>query len=105
MSEPSKSEAVKPAEKVRLTSEADVTKYKVSGSIINPQHFISQVMQTAGDIVNDVMKKLVALSVDGAKVLDLCIQGDESIEQATAAVYNKTVKGVKVGKGTIMPSS
>lgn len=47
------------------------------------------------------MKKLVELCVDGAKVLDLCIRGDELIEQATAAVYNKTVKGVKVGKGTI----
>ena len=47
------------------------------------------------------MKKLVELCVDGAKVLDLCIHGDELIEQATAAVYNKTVKGVKVGKGTI----
>jgi methionine aminopeptidase len=58
--------------------------------------------QTAGDIVNDVMKKLVGLCVEGAKVLDLCIQGDELIEQATAAVYNKTVKGVKVGKGTIL---
>jgi hypothetical protein len=47
------------------------------------------------------MTKLVGLCVEGAKVLDLCIQGDELIEQATAAVYNKTVKGVKVGKGTI----
>ena len=47
------------------------------------------------------MKKLVGLCMEGAKVLDLCIQGDELIEQATAAVYNKTVKGVKVGKGEI----
>ncbi|KIM73267.1 hypothetical protein PILCRDRAFT_829280 [Piloderma croceum F 1598] len=88
MSEAPKPEVAKPAEKARLTSEADVTKYK-----------------TAGDIVNDVMKKLVGLCVEGAKVLDLCIQGDELIEQATAAVYNKTVKGVKVGKGLAFPTS
>lgn len=52
--------------------------------------------------MNDVMKKLVILCVKGAKVLDLCIQGDELIEQATAGVYNKAVKGVKVGKGAYL---
>jgi curved DNA binding protein len=88
MSEVPKPEATKPAEKTRLTSEADLNKYK-----------------TAGDIANDVMKELVALCVDGAKVLDLCIKGDELIEQATGAVYNKPVKGVKVGKGLAFPTS
>lgn len=45
------------------------------------------------------MKKLIELSVEGAKVLDLCIEGDKLIEQGTAGVYNKSVKGVKVAKG------
>ena len=55
--------------------------------------------QTAADIVNNVLKKLVSLAVEGAKVLDLCVEGDKLIEAGTGAVYNKSVKGVKVSKG------
>ncbi|KAG1781702.1 peptidase M24, structural domain-containing protein [Suillus placidus] len=78
----------KPAEKPRLISEADVTKYK-----------------TAGDIVNDVMKKLIELCVEGAKIIDLCIEGDKFIEEGTGGVHNKTVKGVKMSKGLAFPTS
>ncbi|KAG2347808.1 proliferation-associated protein 1 [Suillus weaverae] len=78
----------KPAEKTRLISEADVTKYK-----------------TAGDIVNDVMKKLIELCVEGAKIIDLCIEGDKFIEEGTGGVHNKTVKGVKMSKGLAFPTS
>ncbi|KAF8843759.1 proliferation-associated protein 1 [Paxillus ammoniavirescens] len=81
-------EAQKQAEKPRLISEADMTKYKA-----------------AGDIVNDVMKKLVTLCVEGAKIIDLCIEGDKLIEEGTGAVYNKLVKGVKVPKGIAFPTS
>lgn len=56
-------------------------------------------MQTAADITHNVIKKLVEACVDGAKVLDLCIEGDKLIEEGTAGVYNKSVKGVKVTKG------
>jgi len=77
----------KPAEKPRLISEADITKYK-----------------TAGDIVNDVMKKLIALSVEGVKIIDLCIGGDKLLEEATGGVYNKPVKGIKVSKGIAFPT-
>jgi len=84
MAEP---QAPKPAEKPRLISESDITKYK-----------------TAGDIVNDVMKELISISVEGAKVIDLCIQGDKLLEEATAAVYNKSVKGVKTPKGIAFPT-
>ena len=59
-------------------------------------------MQTAADIVNNVMKKLVDLCVEGAKVLDLCVEGDKLLEQGTGAVYNKSVKGVKVSKGALL---
>ena len=45
------------------------------------------------------MKKLVELAVEGAKILDICLEGDKLIEQGTGAVYNKSVKGVKVPKG------
>ena len=58
-------------------------------------------LQTAADIVNNVMKKLVGLSVAGAKVVDLCTEGDKLIEEGTAGVYNKAVKGVKVPKGAL----
>ncbi|KAG2074315.1 proliferation-associated protein 1 [Suillus decipiens] len=78
----------KSAEKPRLISEADVTKYK-----------------TAGDIVNDVMKKLIELCVEGAKIIDLCIEGDKFIEEGTGGVYNKAVKGVKMSKGLAFPTS
>lgn len=47
------------------------------------------------------MKKLVGLCVDGAKILDLCVEGDKLLEEGTGAVYNKSVKGVKVQKGTL----
>ena len=45
------------------------------------------------------MKAIVEKCVEGAKVLDLCIEGDKLIEQGTGAVYNKAGKGVKVAKG------
>ncbi|KAF9223769.1 proliferation-associated protein 1 [Gyrodon lividus] len=80
-------EAPKQAEKPRLISEADITKYKA-----------------AGDIVNDVMKKLISLCVEGAKIIDLSIEGDKLIEDGTGAVYNKSVKGVKVSKGIAFPT-
>ena len=48
------------------------------------------------------MKKLVGLAVEGAKVLDLCVEGDKLLEQGTGAVYNKSVKGVKVVKGALL---
>jgi hypothetical protein len=46
-----------------------------------------------------VSKKLIELSVEDASILDLCIEGDKLIEAGTSAVYNKSVKGVKVSKG------
>ncbi|KZV73012.1 proliferation-associated protein 1 [Peniophora sp. CONT] len=77
-----------PAEKPRSTAEADITKYK-----------------TAGDIVNSVIKALVPKLVEGAKVIDLCVEGDKLLEEGTRGVYNKAVKGVKVPKGIAFPTS
>ncbi|KAG5651940.1 hypothetical protein H0H81_006882 [Sphagnurus paluster] len=85
-SEKAPAPAVAPAaveeKKPASSAEADLTKYK-----------------TAADIVHQVTKKIVELSVAGAKVIDLCVEGDKLIEQGTGAVYNKAVKGVKVSKG------
>jgi methionine aminopeptidase len=55
--------------------------------------------KTAAEIVHGVMKKLIDLCVEGAKVLDICVEGDKLLEEGTGAVYNKSVKGVKVAKG------
>jgi hypothetical protein len=51
------------------------------------------------------VKTLVELCLEGANVLDLCVEGDKLIEEGTGAVYNKSVKGVKVPKGSRRPSS
>ena len=56
--------------------------------------------KVAADIVNVAVKKLAELLVEGANVLDLCVEGDKLIEEGTSAVYNKSVKGVKVSKGS-----
>ncbi|EIN09776.1 proliferation-associated protein 1 [Punctularia strigosozonata HHB-11173 SS5] len=68
-------------------AEADITKYK-----------------GAADIVNNVVKKLIPLCVEGAKILDICVEGDKLIEEGCSAVYNKSVKGVKVSKGLAFPT-
>ncbi|EIM91081.1 proliferation-associated protein 1 [Stereum hirsutum FP-91666 SS1] len=90
MSDTEKAPEVPPpaVEKPRSTAEADITKYKA-----------------AADIVNNVMKKLVELSVEGAKVIDICTEGDKLIEEGTGSVYNKSVKGVKISKGLAFPTS
>jgi len=75
------------AKPVVSSMDADMTKYKV-----------------AADIVHNVVKKLIELSVEGAKVIDLCVEGDKLIEEGTGAVYNKSVKGVKVSKGLAFPT-
>ncbi|KAI0734313.1 proliferation-associated protein 1 [Fomitopsis betulina] len=82
-------ESAKPTEeKAPSTAAADFTKYK-----------------TAADITHNVIKKLVEAATEGAKVLDLCIEGDRLLEEGTGAVYNKSAKGVKVSKGIAFPTS
>lgn len=55
--------------------------------------------------MNSVVKTLVPKLVEGAKIIDLCVEGDKLLEEGTGAVYNKAVKGVKVPKGTLDLSS
>jgi len=61
--------------------------------------------KTAADIVNNAVKKLIELAVEGAKVLDICVEGDKLIEGSLSTVYTKSVKGVKIPKGSAFPTS
>lgn len=51
------------------------------------------------------MQKLVSLAVEGARVYELVVQGDQAIESATQAVYNKKTKTGAVPKGKSNPIS
>ncbi|KAJ3179866.1 Proliferation-associated protein 2G4 [Geranomyces variabilis] len=56
--------------------------------------------QTAADIANRALKKVVEAAVDGAKLVDLCALGDRTIEELAEKVYNKG----KVTKGIAFPT-
>lgn len=91
MADADKPETASPTEKKpesTSTLENDLTKYKL-----------------AAEIVHNVIVQLIKKTVEGAKVIDLCIEGDKLIEEATGAVFNKPVKGVKVLKGIAFPTS
>ncbi|KAI8987622.1 peptidase M24, structural domain-containing protein [Mycotypha africana] len=75
----------KPAETVLDVSDSNVqSKYK-----------------DAGKIADDVLDKVIKLCVPGAKILDVCIEGDKLITAATGAIYNKK----KMSKGIGFPTS
>ncbi|KAI9103014.1 peptidase M24, structural domain-containing protein [Phlyctochytrium arcticum] len=56
--------------------------------------------QTAADIANRAIRKVIDAIVDGAKVLDLCALGDKTIEEFAEKVYNKG----KIPKGVAFPT-
>jgi len=58
--------------------------------------------QTAGDIVNRALAKVISEVKPGAKLVDLCVLGDKTLEEGLGAVYNKT-KGLE--KGIAFPTS
>ncbi|KAI8141781.1 DNA-binding protein [Fennellomyces sp. T-0311] len=55
----------------------------------------------AATIANGVLEKVIKLCVDGAKVLDICIAGDNAIVEATKTVYTKK----KFSKGIGFPTT
>ncbi|KAI8854819.1 peptidase M24, structural domain-containing protein, partial [Chytridium lagenaria] len=57
--------------------------------------------QTAADIANRALAKVIAAAVDGSKVIDLCILGDQAIVEFAKGVYNKK-KGM--AKGIAFPT-
>ncbi|KAJ3166969.1 Proliferation-associated protein 2G4 [Geranomyces variabilis] len=56
--------------------------------------------QTAADIANRALKKVVEAAADGAKLVDLCALGDRTIEELAEKIYNKG----KVTKGIAFPT-
>ncbi|KND02646.1 DNA-binding protein, 42 kDa [Spizellomyces punctatus DAOM BR117] len=56
--------------------------------------------QTAADIANRALKKVIDAVVDGAKVVDLCALGDRTIEELAEKVFNKG----KILKGIAFPT-
>lgn len=46
----------------------------------------------------DVLDKVIKLCVVDAKIIDICIEGDKAITEATNAIYNKKGKN-KITKG------
>eukprot|EP00730_Choanoeca_flexa_P016989 TRINITY_DN8121_c0_g1_i4.p1 TRINITY_DN8121_c0_g1~~TRINITY_DN8121_c0_g1_i4.p1 ORF type:complete len:419 (+),score=134.90 TRINITY_DN8121_c0_g1_i4:73-1257(+) len=56
------------------------------------------------EMANKVVKTLAEACVAGAKVYDLCIQGDQLIEQETGSVFNKKVDKKPVPKGIAFPT-
>lgn len=58
--------------------------------------------QTAGDIANKSLATVIAATVAGAKIIDLCTLGDKSVEELCKGVYEK--KG-KVPKGISFPTT
>ncbi|KAJ3111687.1 Proliferation-associated protein 2G4 [Phlyctochytrium bullatum] len=57
--------------------------------------------QTAADIANRALNKVIAAAVEGAKVIDLCKIGDDAILEASKSVYAKK-KGL--AKGIAFPT-
>eukprot|EP01006_Ploeotia_vitrea_P018199 TRINITY_DN49461_c0_g1_i1.p1 TRINITY_DN49461_c0_g1~~TRINITY_DN49461_c0_g1_i1.p1 ORF type:complete len:425 (-),score=32.34 TRINITY_DN49461_c0_g1_i1:101-1375(-) len=57
----------------------------------------------AAKIANQVLQEVMALCVVGAKVFDICVAGDKSIEDKCSLIYRNKVKGVTVTKGVAFP--
>ncbi|PAA82245.1 hypothetical protein BOX15_Mlig005768g1 [Macrostomum lignano] len=55
----------------------------------------------AGDLINDVLKRLLEKCISGARILDLCELGDRLIQEETAKVFKKE-KEMK--KGVAFPT-
>jgi methionine aminopeptidase len=53
--------------------------------------------QTAADIANKALAKVIAAAVDGAKIIDLCSLGDQAILEGVKGVYAKK-KGLAKGE-------
>ena len=60
--------------------------------------------QAAADITNRAIKKVAEACVDGAKVIDLCVMGDNFITEAASSTYSKArdANGERVKKGNFL---
>ncbi|KAG0309360.1 Proliferation-associated protein 2G4 [Dissophora globulifera] len=57
--------------------------------------------KAAADITNRVIAQIAAACVDGASILELCVNGDKAIEEGTKTVYTKG----KISKGVGFPTA
>ncbi|CDH53178.1 proliferation-associated protein 1 [Lichtheimia corymbifera JMRC:FSU:9682] len=55
----------------------------------------------AAEIANKVLDKVIKLCVEGAKVMDICVAGDDAIVEATKGIYTKG----NISKGIGFPTS
>jgi curved DNA binding protein len=69
----------------------------VDYSLANPDTLTKY--KTAGQIAEKVLAQVAALCVPGAKIVELCEQGDKLIEEEVEKVY----RGKKVAKGSAHP--
>ncbi|ORX51920.1 DNA-binding protein [Hesseltinella vesiculosa] len=80
-------------------SKKATTTPEVDTSIANPSALNKY--KDAAAITNNVLEKVIALCVPGAKVLDICVEGDKLIREATKATYTKA----KFTKGVGFPTT
>ncbi|CAN6669118.1 hypothetical protein TRVA0_041S00694 [Trichomonascus vanleenenianus] len=74
-------------------------KVEVDTTINNPD--VVTKYKVAGDISAKVLKNIKELCVEGAKLIDLTIEGDKQLVDETDKVY----KGKKIAKGIAFPTS
>lgn len=72
---------------------------EVDTTIANPD--VLTKYKTAGEVSARVLEQVKALVVEGAKVIDICVKGDELLTEEIGNVY----KGKKINKGIAFPTS
>ncbi|CAO3663571.1 unnamed protein product [Umbelopsis ramanniana] len=77
---------------------ADAQQQQVDPTIQNPD--VVTKYKTAAEISTRVLNQVIPLVVAGAKVFDICVEGDKLIQEGTKAVYNKA----KTPKGIAFPT-
>lgn len=83
-------------------SKTEVTKdagKQIDYSLKNPDTLTKY--KIAGEISTRVLSQVVKLCTPGAKIIEVCIKGDELLIEETAKVY----KGKNVSKGIAFPTS
>ncbi|KAI3405132.1 hypothetical protein KGF56_002088 [Candida oxycetoniae] len=60
--------------------------------------------KTAGEIANRVLAQVKKAAVDGSKTYDLCVKGDELLEEELSKIYNSK-KSKNTAKGIAFPTT
>ncbi|KAG0073794.1 Curved DNA-binding protein (42 kDa protein), partial [Linnemannia elongata] len=86
----------KPTDKKKLTVAAQETEdFTVANTDVLTKY------KAAADITNRVIAQVAAACVDGASILELCVNGDKAIEEGVKTVYTKG----KINKGVGFPTA